>query len=337
VAPGAFHPAPALPASAPDVLIAGAGIIGLSLTLELHARGARVLLLERDTALSHASTNAAAGMLAVHDPNNPPALLPLSLLSAQLYPAFLEHIQQLSGIAVPFHTNSTLQYKPDGTAKRLSEHSLDPRHLAAALLAAVRAAGIEIRERSEFSLAATASLAAQTVVYATGAWAPHALNQALPIRPRKGQMLRVQLPPSLRVLHEVHRSDAIYIVPRTLGPQAGTALIGATIEDAGFDTSTHPRDLTHLRSLAAALLPALADESSAPQLEAWAGLRPHTPDRLPVLGPLEPGSRRFIATGHYRNGILLAPVTAVLLADLVEAKPPTMDLAPFSPARFQTS
>jgi len=147
-------------------------------------------------------------------------------------------------------------------------------------------------------------------------------------------MLRVQLPPGLQGLREVHRSDEIYIVPRTLGPQAGTALIGATIEDAGFDTSTHPRDLTHLRALAANLLPALADESSAPQLEAWAGLRPHTPDRLPLLGPVEPGSRHFLATGHYRNGILLAPATAVILADLIEAKPSNLDLTSFSPSRF---
>jgi glycine oxidase len=154
-------------------------------------------------------------------------------------------------------------------------------------------------------------------------------------------MLRVQLPPALHGLHEVYRSDAIYIVPRTLGPQAGTALIGATIEDAGFDTSTHTRDLTHLRTLAATLLPTLASEKDAPQLEAWAGLRPHTPDRLPLLGPLEglpaQSIRHFVATGHYRNGILLAPATAILLTDLIEGKPPTLDITPFSPTRFLPS
>jgi glycine oxidase len=154
-------------------------------------------------------------------------------------------------------------------------------------------------------------------------------------------MLRVQLPPALHGLHEVHRGDAIYIVPRTLGSQSGSALIGATIEDAGFDTSTHPRDLTHLRTLAATLLPALSSEKDAPQLEAWAGLRPYTPDRIPLLGPLEglpaQGIRHFVATGHYRNGILLAPATTVLLADLIEGKPPALDLAPFSPSRFAPS
>jgi len=318
------------------VLIAGAGIIGLSIALELHSRGARVLVLERDTALAHAST-AAAGMLAVHDPHNPPPLLPFAQLSAQLYPAWLKRLEQLSGIAVPFHTNTTLQYYQNGIIDRLAEHSVDPRQLATAVLAAVRASGIELRERCEFHSASAPT--APVIIYATGAWAPSELSHGhtLPVRPRKGQMLRVQLPPALHGLREVHRSDAIYIVPRTLGPQAGSALIGATVEDAGFDTSTHPRDLTHLRSLAAGLLPALASENDAPQLEAWAGLRPHTPDRLPLLGPLEPGSSHFLATGHYRDGILLAPATAVLLADLVEGKPPALDLAPFAPSRFSSS
>jgi len=334
VAPGFSHSSANLTASLPDVLIAGAGIIGLSIALELHRRGARVLVLERDTALAHASS-AAAGMLAVHDPHNPPALLPLSQLSAQLYPGYLKRIEQLSGIAVPFQTETTLQYQSNGAIHRLAEHSLDPRQLAVALLAAVRAAGIEVRERCEFK---PADAPKATVVYATGAWAipakPSELNRPLPIRPRKGQMLRVQLPPALHGLREVHRSDTVYVVPRAFGPQAGSALIGATIEDAGFDTSTHPRDLTYLRTLAAALLPVLASENDAPQLEAWAGLRPHTRDGLPLLGPLAPGSYEFLATGHYRNGILLAPATAHLLADLVEGKPPALDLASFSPSRF---
>src|SRR3978361_345512 len=91
-----------------DVLIAGAGIIGLSLALELHSRGLQVTVVERDTALSHAST-AAAGMLAVHDSHNPCALYPLSHLSAELYPAFLNRIAEMSGERVPFQTKTTIQ------------------------------------------------------------------------------------------------------------------------------------------------------------------------------------------------------------------------------------
>jgi glycine oxidase len=105
------------------------------------------------------------------------------------------------------------------------------------------------------------------------------------------------------------------------------------VEDAGFDTAVHQRDLDHLRSLAAKLLPALASGREAPLLEAWAGLRPATPDGLPVLGRIG-SSSEFVATGHFRNGILLAPATAVLLADLLEGRPPAVDLSAFSPGRF---
>jgi glycine oxidase len=337
------------PHQTPDILIAGAGIIGLSLALELHTRGYRVTVLERDTALTHAST-AAAGMLAALDPHNPPALLPLSTYSLTLYPNFLDRIQRLSGLSVPFQTQTTLQHLPTGEILTLAEHSLDPRQLAPALLAAVRATSIDLREHTPLHVACETnhsitatnksglSLTAQHLIFTMGAWSPGA---PIPIAPCKGQMLRVQLPPSLANLREVHRNEHIYIAPRTQGPQAGTALIGATIEDAGFDTTTHPADLAHLRALAANLLPALADTTLAPTVESWAGLRPATPDTLPLLGRITnpdrsapDTGRKLLATGHYRNGILLAPATATLLADLIESKPSPIDLTPFTPTRF---
>jgi glycine oxidase len=150
-------------------------------------------------------------------------------------------------------------------------------------------------------------------------------------------MLRVQLPPHLP-LQQVHRSSSIYVVPRTHGPQSGTALIGATDEDAGFDLRSCPADLDALRVRASTLLPALADSSAAPQVEAWAGLRPAAADGLPLIGKLPgklPGpTRQWIAGGHYRNGILLAPATAHALADLLENKPVAVDLQRFDPARL---
>ncbi|MBB5064134.1 FAD-binding oxidoreductase [Granulicella mallensis] len=319
----------------PDILIAGAGIIGLSLALELHFRGAQVTVLERSTALQHAST-AAAGMLAVDDPHNPPALLPLSQLSRSLYPAFLQRIESLSGLAVPFQTDTTIQYMPDGSTQRLVEHSLDPRQLAPALLEAVRATSIDLREHTELlsitethqsllRVESNGELSPAKLIHTQGAWA------RLQVRPVKGQMLRVQLPATLP-LREVHRTEHIYIVPRTQGPQAGTALIGATLEDAGFDTALHPESLDHLRSLAAQLLPSLADEATAPQVEAWAGLRPATTDSLPILDAHTPC--QFLAIGHFRNGILLAPATAAVMADLIEGKSPAIDLAPFAASRL---
>jgi len=323
----------------PEIMIAGAGIIGLSLALELQTRGFQVVVLERNTALQHAST-AAAGMLAAKDPHNPPALLPFSHFSLSLYPAFLQRIESLSGLSVPFQTDTTIQYMPDGSTQQLAEHSVDPRQLAAALLAAVRATSIDLREHTELRFVTEdnqAQLHTETnngtftpdkIIHTQGAWAHPQ------VRPAKGQMLRVQLPATLP-LCEVHRSEHIYVVPRTQGPQAGTALIGATVEDAGFDTVVHPVGLAHLRTLAAELLPQLADETTAPQVEAWAGLRPATADSLPLLGSLSPG--QFIATGHFRNGILLAPATATIMADLIEGKSPAIDMAPFSPARFDTA
>jgi glycine oxidase len=346
----------------PDICIAGAGIIGLSLALELHHRGVRVTVLDRALPLAEAST-AAAGMLAAADPHNPPQLLPLADLSLSLYPAFLDRLHLLSGLHVPFQTHTTLQAVPPGTTSELTpedlsqvlpalvpgkhsfillnEHSLDPRQLAAALLAAVRATTIGLRPNTPVLFTRslnnaielhtpTSVLHTKQFVDCTGAWASatsHLPN--LQVVPKKGQMLVVSPPPSLP-LHLVVRTPDIYIVPRTSGSNAGRAIIGATVEDAGFDKTVHPSDIAHLRLLAAALLPPLAD---APQLEAWAGLRPATPDGLPLLGTLPTQPYHFIATGHYRDGVLLAPATAHVMAQLLSGVAPSIDLAPFSPAR----
>ena len=354
------------PASSdPDICIAGAGIIGLSLALELHHRGVRVTILDRSTPLAEAST-AAAGMLAAADPHNPPQLRPLADLSLSLYPNFLDRLHTLTGIHVPFQTHTTLQallpgarntnreLTPEDLAHllpalatgnhrflHLDEHSLDPRQLATALLAAVHATAIDLRPGtpvlSTHSAANTIEIRTPTTllrtkqfVDCTGAWS--SATSQLPniqVSPKKGQMLAIALPPSLP-LHLVVRTPDIYIVPRTSGPNAGRAIIGATIEDAGFDKTLHPSDITRLRSLAATLLPSLAD---APQLEAWAGLRPATPDGLPILGVLSDGPNHFLATGHYRDGILLAPATAHVMAQLLLNELTSIDLTPFSPAR----
>jgi glycine oxidase len=352
----------------PDICIAGAGIIGLSLALELDRRDIRVTVLDQSSPLSEAST-AAAGMLAANDPHNPPQLRSLSDLSLSLYPAFLDRLHVLSGIRVPFQTHTTLQALPPevpatnnelsellpadlahllpalnpGTHRfiLLEEHSLDPRQLAAALLAAAHATAIDLRPNTPVLSTRsvnnaievqtpTGILHTKQFVDCTGAWA--SITSRLPnihVAPKKGQMLAVSLPPSLP-LHLVVRTPDIYIVPRTSGPNAGRAIIGATIEDAGFDKTLHPSDIAHLRSLAAALLPPLAD---AAQLEAWAGLRPATPDGLPFLGALPTEPRHFLATGHYRDGILLAPATAHVMAQLLSGVSPSIDLTPFSPAR----
>ncbi len=349
----------------PDICIAGAGIVGLSLALELHHRGYRIAVFDRGAPLAEAST-AAAGMLAAADPENSPQLRALAGLSLSLYPCFLERIHLLSGLRVPFQTHTTLQWIPSHLPiskseltpadlahflpaltpashrfTLLDEHSLDPRQLATALLAAVRATTIDLRPDTRIlsTRASNTRIEIQTTlgpiatvkfIDCTGAWAAstsHLPN--LQVSPKKGQMLAVALPSSLP-LEVVIRAHNIYIVPRTTGPNAGRAIIGATVEDAGFDKTLHPSAIAHLRSLATALLPPLAH---APQLEAWAGLRPATSDGLPLLGALPNQPNHLLATGHYRNGILLAPATAHVIAQLLSGEPPSINLDPFSPAR----
>ncbi len=340
----------------PDYVIAGAGIIGLSLALELDRRGAKVVVLEAGQALRQASA-AAAGMLAVDDPGNPPALHKLAQLSASLYPAFLDRIGDLSGSLIPFQTSSTLQsIPPDHSSLEplpdprelvpqlvpaehrfalLPEHSIDPRQLADALLIAVRHTGIDLREQSPLTRIAatpdhvsidTASgpLHASHLIDCMGAWSP------APVAPRKGQMLAVQLPKTL-ALETVLRTESFYVVPRTEGPNAGRLIIGATVEDVGFDLKVHPLDILTLNAHATRLLPPLAD---ALFLESWAGLRPATKDDLPMLGPIRRQPRYLLANGHFRNGILLAPATAHVIAQLLLGETPEVDLAPFSPDRF---
>jgi len=165
------------------------------------------------------------------------------------------------------------------------------------------------------------TFASRCVVDCRGAWS------GAPVKPRKGQMLYVQ--PGTAVLQHVLRAPDVYLVPRS----SGKVLVGATVEDVGYDKSVDPATIHTLLRAATKYLPELA---SAPITQSWAGLRPGTPDDLPILGPTEtPGV--FIASGHFRNGVLLAPITAKIMADLVEGRPSPIDIGAFAPSRFHSS
>jgi glycine oxidase len=315
-----------------EIAVAGAGIIGLSVALELQTRGAQVVVLERaakgERVLGQASW-AAAGMLAADDPYHPPSLRELSRWSASLYDGYLDRISALSGVRVRYQTERTLQYLPGGGTIELHERSLDPRELMSALRAAAQAAGVRtlpgfaVAESYETSAAVRvgavsgAVLDASMLVRAEGAW------MRPWTQPRKGQMLRVRLS---RPMDMVYRAEHVYVVPRTSGVQTGTALIGATVEDAGMDVEIDPAALDRLRSAAAELVPEVWD---AEPVEAWAGLRPATASGLPILSAVPGSERQFVAAGHFRNGILLAPGSAVAIADLMEGKLPAVDLESF--------
>ncbi len=340
-----------------DVLIVGAGIIGLSTALELAGRGLMVTVLEQGTAMREASW-AAAGMLAANDPENPPQLHALSRFSLALYPAFLRKVESLSGLHVPLRTSLTLQgvhtgasdtrtshpFIPDlipgsYTFLRLDEQSLDPRDLCLALPLAAQAAGVNLYEQTRVERierpgphvqleTSRGRFTASHYVHCGGAWSGLPLGPGAftpPVSPRKGQILAITLPPNVPALTCVLRTPEIYLVPRG----EDRIVVGATVEQAGFDRTITTGATDTLLAAAAALWPPIRTGAVT---DCWTGLRPSTPDNLPVIDCVASGV--WIATGHFRNGILLAPGTARVLAQSILGQPPSVDLAPFSAARF---
>jgi len=221
------------------------------------------------------------------------------------------------------------------------EACVDNRALMEALLAAASIAGVEV-----FPATAVRTIviddghstgvrtengtmfAAQEVIVAAGAFSGllEGIIPRLPTRPIRGQMLALksQLP-----IRHVVRCEQGYIVPRDSAvPQR--VVTGSTLEDAGFDKSVTAGGIEKILSTARELVPKL---SNAEVIELWCGLRPDTPDHLPLLGPAGVGGLT-IATGHYRNGILLTPITAKLVREWIVERRVSMDWEIFNPLRF---
>nr|WP_104820744.1 glycine oxidase ThiO [Kitasatospora sp. MMS16-BH015] len=229
------------------------------------------------------------------------------------------------------------------------DHQVDGRRLARALLAAGAAAGVRLHRAEAAELLVTggratgvrladgSTLTAGQLVLAAGCRS-HLLaglpaGVLPPVRPVKGQVLRLRIPPAYapflsRNLRAVVRGQHIYLVPRA----DGELVIGATSEEQGFDTTVTAGGVYELLRDAHELVPGLTE---LPLVETGAGLRPGSPDNAPLLGPTAlPGLTA--ATGHYRNGVLLTPVTADLIAEqLATGRTPELAL-PFSPARFSS-
>jgi len=168
-------------------------------------------------------------------------------------------------------------------------------------------------------------LPADVVVLAAGAWASSlatTIGVEIDVRPVRGQILLLRGEPGL-LGPTVNNGDS-YLLPR----RDGRVLVGSTMEDAGFDAVTTPEAIARLRGLARAIFPSTEHMVGE---TAWAGLRPGTPDRLPYIGPVDDVPGLLLATGHYRNGILLAPITARLIADVVAGRDTQVDLSPFAP------
>jgi glycine oxidase len=147
----------------------------------------------------------------------------------------------------------------------------------------------------------------------------------LAMEPKRGQMLALaHVPPVLR--HCVH-SDEIYLVPRP----SGELLVGATVERVGFQRAVTAEGIGRLITAAVALVPALGRLAIT---RTWFGFRPWVSDSLPVLGPWPGVEGLFVATAHFRNGIMLAPITARLMTNWITGAGPGMEVRDFLPARF---
>ena len=355
-----------------DAIIIGAGIIGLSLAIELNKQGLRVLVVEKGEPGREASW-AAGGMLVDCPGETLPGLRELAAASARMYPEFVHELQDESGLKIDLRAVGTIVLSCVETGLRpvsaaqisattqanalpraiaelepalrvdnldasfVPERCVDPRHLTASAIAAARHRGIDFSsgdqvlavevENGKASGVRTnkTRFAAGMVVNCAGAWAGQIEPHPLPTQPVKGQMLCVIMPEKELVRHVVRAPD-VYLIPRS----DGRMLIGATAEEVGFDKRTVPEAIQKLRQAAIELVPKLAD---ARFLSAWAGLRPGTPDGLPILGAT-PTPGYFVATGHFRDGILLAPVTAKVMGDLISGRAPDWDIAGFSANRF---
>lgn len=346
-----------------DIIIIGGGIIGLSLAIALRKRGATVLVVERGEPGREAS-HAAGGMLVDCPLETPAPLQGLATASARMYPEFVRELEVESGMKADLRDQGTIlfadpqhadecariglapanprQLEPqlayDQPAFYLPERSVDPRAITAVALKAAKNLGVDFSSGDSVTAVNLSDsqvtgvrttktrFAAANVVNCAGAWAGQIGPQAFPTRPVKGQMLCLVMPSRTLIKHVI-RSPKAYLIPRS----DGRMLVGATVEEAGFDKRTDPTTIQRLHRAALELVPKLRD---AKILEDWAGLRPGTPDALPILGATAtPGY--YIATGHFRDGILLAPVTAEVMAAVVEGRTPEHDLTAFSPARFR--
>jgi glycine oxidase ThiO len=330
-----------------DVLIIGGGIIGLATAIALSQKGAKVTVVERDLC-GRGATWAAAGMLAPEAERLEGDLLEFGIRSREMYPQWIANLMRLSGqdcgywccgMIAPVLEESDRQVisqhpkyiNREESRKRQSglgenilgslwlpeDGQVNNRKLTQALLTTARSLSIKILEgttvyqivrdqkRVTHLDTSAGKLQSDRYVLATGAWTRSLLP--LPIKPIKGQMLSVF--DGDRKLQRVIYAPSCYIVPR----QDGTIVIGATVEDNGFSHGNTASGIAQLLNRAIAVYPAIADMQIT---ETWWGFRPHAPNEVPLLGASD-YDNLILATGHYRNGILFAPITAKLITDFM--------------------
>ena len=365
-----------------DVVIAGAGVIGLSIAHELMCRGTRVTLVDprqpgMGASWASAGVLAPQGALPFHRP-----YLDLCLSSRDLFADWSARLLDETGIDIEYRTEGGLQVAfDDEEAEKLAQrfrhqrelglpverltgeavrelepmlspdtrcgllfegmHQVENRRLVQALVAAVKSRGgvfrtgdpvidvIVRRNRAAGVVLPGERIGADRVVMAAGAWSG-LLNWMPglppPVQPVRGQIVCVDGSASTPIARVINGLGQ-YLVPR----RDGRVLLGATVEKTGFDTRVTAGGLSAVMQHGLRMAPDLA---GAPVVETWAGLRPMSKDGKPILGPADL-EHLVLATGHYRNGILLAPITGRLVADYLATGKVPEAMAPFLPDRFE--
>ena len=355
-----------------EIIVVGAGAIGASCAWRLAESGRTVTLVTDPSA--RPASDVAAGMLApiTEAEFGEEDLLRLNLASSELYPAFVEelgadvgyvrcgtlmvardqddnrvlddlHRFQVSlGLAAERLTGRaaralepTLSPRTRGGIVVDADHQIDPPRLIAALVEACARAGVTTRhgrvsaiEGSTVRLEDGEELSCETVVLAAGSYSGRigGFERSLPIRPVKGQLVHLRARGEVPLPSRNIRGLDVYVVTRA----DGRVVVGASVEEQGFDKTLTAGAVHDLLRDAYEILPSIVELEF---VGVTAGLRPATPDNAPLIGRLAPNV--IVATGHYRNGILLAPVTAAAVLDLVDGRDPAM-VAGFGPHRFET-
>ena len=365
-----------------DAIIAGGGLIGSAIALELTRNDLRVALFDAQEPGREASW-ASAGILSPA-PENPGmiSMVPIGKASLALYPEFIAEVEERSGFPTGYRSKGTveaifsrhareelntiialhrglglkaeaisaqearamepaLSEEIEAAVLRPQEASVDNRLLTKALIKAAEKSGAEINAGARVEriwregpqcLGAVVNgenISAKHTIIAAGSFSSQiaGAEKYAPVRPAKGQMVSLRC--DAAKIERVLWSEKIYVVPRN----DGRILCGATVEFVGFDKTVTASGVRANLDGAIALAPVLA---SARIEETWAGLRPDTPDHMPILGPTELEGL-LIATGHFRSGVLLTPITAKLIGEFITEKTPSVDWEKFSPMRFQAA
>jgi glycine oxidase len=343
-----------------EAFVIGAGVMGLTVALALRETGARVTIADRGHQPGMSSW-AGAGILSPLPPwSYPEEVNRLALAGMAAWPTWVARLEKhaktspeywVCGMEVRHENNhkkalSWCQGHHFQIALRDSNiwlpnvaQARNPRLLAALkeslasqggqLVSDCEVTDLNVEDGLVRSVRTTrGDFSANLFVMATGAWSALPMGNIPPVsnvRPIRGQM--VLYPPGSHQLDHIILQEGLYLVPR----RDGHLLVGSTLEDVGFDAHTQPATLAALKQSACALVPSLKKHQP---IQSWAGLRPGSPDNIPLVDRHPKFGNLWLNLGHYRYGVTMAPASAALLVDLLEGSQPIIDPTPYSWSAF---